>query len=93
MTGFEPRISGVGSNRSTNWATTTAQVESKVNETRIVYSVTQVRFGQGQVAFGFSFIFSPKSGVLDFSPTVPPIPFLKILASYGGNRFPKLLKC
>ena len=25
MTGFEQRISGVGSNRSTNWATTTAQ--------------------------------------------------------------------
>ena len=25
MSGFEPRISGVGSNRSTNWATTTAQ--------------------------------------------------------------------
>ena len=24
MTGFEPRISGVGGNRSTNWATTTA---------------------------------------------------------------------
>ena len=24
MTGFEPRTSGVGSNRSTNWATTTA---------------------------------------------------------------------
>ena len=24
MTGFEPWISGVGSNRSTNWATTTA---------------------------------------------------------------------
>ena len=26
MTGFEPRTSGVGSNRSTNWVTTTAQV-------------------------------------------------------------------
>ena len=26
MTGFEPRISGVGSDRSTNWATTTAQI-------------------------------------------------------------------
>ena len=25
MTGFEPQISGVGSNRFTNWATTTAQ--------------------------------------------------------------------
>ena len=25
MLGFEPQISGVGSNRSTNWATTTAQ--------------------------------------------------------------------
>ena len=25
MTGFEPRISGAGSDRSTNWATTTAQ--------------------------------------------------------------------
>ena len=25
MTGFEPRTSGIGSNRSTNWATTTAQ--------------------------------------------------------------------
>ena len=25
MTGFEPQISGVGGNRSTNWATTTAQ--------------------------------------------------------------------
>ena len=24
MTGFEPRTSGIGSNRSTNWATTTA---------------------------------------------------------------------
>ena len=26
MTGFEPRTSGVGSDRSTNWATTTAQM-------------------------------------------------------------------
>ena len=26
MTGFEPRTSGIGSNRSTNCATTTAQV-------------------------------------------------------------------
>ena len=26
MTGFEPRTSGIGSNRSTNWATTTAQL-------------------------------------------------------------------
>ena len=26
MTGFEPRISGVGGDRSTNWATTTAQL-------------------------------------------------------------------
>ena len=25
MTGFEPRTSGIGSDRSTNWATTTAQ--------------------------------------------------------------------
>ena len=25
MTEFEPRTSGIGSNRSTNWATTTAQ--------------------------------------------------------------------
>ena len=25
MTGFEPRTSGITSNRSTNWATTTAQ--------------------------------------------------------------------
>ena len=25
LTGFEPRIAGVGSNRSTNWATTIAQ--------------------------------------------------------------------
>ena len=25
MTGFKPRISGVGSDRSTNWATTTTQ--------------------------------------------------------------------
>ena len=25
MTGFEPRTSGIGSNHSTNWATTTAQ--------------------------------------------------------------------
>ena len=25
MLGFEPRISGVGSDRSTNWATTTTQ--------------------------------------------------------------------
>ena len=25
MTGFEPRTPGVGSNRSTNWATTTTQ--------------------------------------------------------------------
>ena len=24
MTGFEPRTSGIGSDRSTNWATTTA---------------------------------------------------------------------
>ena len=27
MTGFEPRISGIGSDCSTNWATTTAQVQ------------------------------------------------------------------
>ena len=27
MTGFEPRTSGIGSDRSTNWATTTALVE------------------------------------------------------------------
>ena len=26
MTGFEPRTSGIGSDRSTNWATTTAQL-------------------------------------------------------------------
>ena len=26
MTGFEPRTSGIGSDRSTNWATTTAEV-------------------------------------------------------------------
>ena len=25
MTGFEPRTSGIGSDRSTNWATTTSQ--------------------------------------------------------------------
>ena len=25
MTGFEPRTSGIGSDRTTNWATTTAQ--------------------------------------------------------------------
>ena len=25
MTGFEPRTSGIGSDRSTNWATTTAR--------------------------------------------------------------------
>ena len=25
MTGFKPQTSGIGSNRSTNWATTTAQ--------------------------------------------------------------------
>ena len=29
MTGFEPRTSGIGSDRSTNWATTTAQQDSK----------------------------------------------------------------
>ena len=28
MTGFEPRISGVGGNRSTDWATTTAQEQN-----------------------------------------------------------------
>ena len=27
MSGFEPRTSGIGSNRSTNWATTTARYE------------------------------------------------------------------
>ena len=27
MTGFEPRTSGIGSNRSTNWATTTAHLK------------------------------------------------------------------
>ena len=27
MTGFEPRTSGLGSDRSTNWATTTAQIK------------------------------------------------------------------
>ena len=26
MTGFEPQISGIGSNRSANWATTTAKM-------------------------------------------------------------------
>ena len=30
MTGFEPRITGVGSNRATNCATTTAQVNVNV---------------------------------------------------------------
>ena len=45
MTGFEPRTSGVGSDRSTNWAMTTAQkrdfdawsrgVESTVNNVDI----------------------------------------------------------
>ena len=30
MTGFEPRISGVGGDRSTNWATTTAQLSGFV---------------------------------------------------------------
>ena len=29
MTGFEPRTSGIGSNRSTNWATTTAHKENR----------------------------------------------------------------
>ena len=28
MTGFEPRTSGIGSDRSTNWATTTAQAKT-----------------------------------------------------------------
>ena len=28
MTGFEPRTPGIGSDRSTNWATTTAQIIS-----------------------------------------------------------------
>ena len=27
MTGFEPRTSGIGSDRSTNWATTTARLQ------------------------------------------------------------------
>ena len=31
MTGFEPRTSGIGSNRSTNWATTTAQGIQKLS--------------------------------------------------------------
>ena len=31
MTGFEPRTSGIGSDRSTNWATTTA-LESQLFE-------------------------------------------------------------
>ena len=31
MTGFEPRTSGIGSNRSTNWATTTALLLRKLH--------------------------------------------------------------
>ena len=30
MLGFEPRISGVGSDRSTNWATTTARLAANL---------------------------------------------------------------
>ena len=32
MTGFEPRTSGIGSNRSTNWATTTSLLVFLCNE-------------------------------------------------------------
>ena len=31
MTGIEPQISGVGSDHSTNWATTTAQISLRLS--------------------------------------------------------------
>ena len=34
MTGFEPRTSGIGSDRSTNWATTTAHELMFVSESK-----------------------------------------------------------
>ena len=42
MTGFEPQISGIGSDRSTNWATTTALVEiSHIKESACLAKVSK----------------------------------------------------
>ena len=45
MTGLEPRTSGIGSNRSTNWATTTAHHEAFIWLVTFVAQGMPIRIG------------------------------------------------
>ena len=56
MTGVEPRTSGIKSNRSTNWATTTAQrtliVRGERITERLCSSLKRLAFCEGLFRFG-----------------------------------------
>ena len=60
MSGFKPLTTGIGSNHSTNWATTTAHLNKSTSQIYIVTQPNTFRIKQNstQEKFKFNFIFS-----------------------------------